>query len=142
MKKRDLYFRIAAECIPESVRRVHVLRGNRRNKVFLGKSHVTEGLMQVPSPDTLGRLWVWLHECYHMENHQHVWLGQPPSRQEAEADLYALETLERYGITVPSQVILSAMYIRKLNIHWVFALTPRWPAPRGSARVIPAGEAT
>jgi hypothetical protein len=53
--------------------------------VFLGKSHVTEGLMQVPSPDTLGRLWVWLHECYHMENHQHVWIGQPPSRQEAEA---------------------------------------------------------
>ena len=109
MKKRDLYFRIAAECIPESVRRVHVLRGNRRNKVFLGKSHVTEGLMQVPSPDTLGRLWVWLHKCYHMENHRHVWPGQPPSRQEAEADLYALETLERYGITVPSQVILSAM---------------------------------
>ena len=35
--------------------------------------------------DTLGRLWVWLHECYHMENHQHVWIGQPPSRQEAEA---------------------------------------------------------
>jgi hypothetical protein len=46
-----------------------------------------------------------------MENHRHVWLGQPPSRQEAEADLYALETLERYGITVPVvQVILSAMY--------------------------------
>ena len=120
MKKRDLYFRIAAECIPESVRRVHVLRGNRRSKDCRGRAHPSEGLMQVPPPDTLGRMWIWLRQCYHMEYHRHVWVGNPPSCQEAEADLYALETLEKYGIKVPWQVINSAigrlLYVKTIDV--------------------------
>ena len=52
--------------------------------------------MEVPVPDTLGRLWIYLHECAHFRlNHRNIIKGTNDySRAEAEAELEVMRIFD------------------------------------------------
>jgi hypothetical protein len=73
--------------------------------------------MEVPTPDTLRRLWIYLHECAHMKMHWDIPAGiQPPSRLEAEADLEVMRIFDKEGLIAPLQVLHS-----NFNSFWQVA---------------------
>ena len=63
--------------------------------------------MEVPVPDTLGRLWIYLHECAHFRlNHRNIIKGTNDySRAEAEAELEVMRIFDEEGLTAPLRVL-------------------------------------
>jgi hypothetical protein len=103
MKKTDRYLEIAAKYLPPDVTVVPVEDTGDRHQ---GRSHFNSGVMEAPIPNTIGRLWVYLHECAHMRRHRHVSkLFNTYSRIEAEADLEVMRILDEEAVRIPYRTL-------------------------------------
>jgi len=86
-----------------------------------GKSHPASGgysrhgWIEAPVPNTLARLWVFLHECQHMALHSVAYINlHTRARTEAEAELGVLRIFEAEKLILPF-VLLKA---RLLALIW------------------------
>jgi hypothetical protein len=107
--RKDRCRQIAQKHTPSDVRAIPVQETGDRHR---GRSWVNyrdaEGfrVMEVPTPDTLEQLWIYLHECAHMKMHWDIPAGiQPPSRLQAEADLEVMRIFDEEGLVAPLQVL-------------------------------------
>ena len=64
--------------------------------------------MEVPVPNTIGRLFTYLHECAHTRLRHRALANDNDSyvRNEEEADREALRILKEEGITVPRHILV------------------------------------
>ena len=109
--KRDLYFRIARENTPKCLRFVHV-KDDLRFDRYRGLAHVDDEdeygdclWFESPTPRTLGRLFIFLHECSHIRR-RHRPTAETYTKCEAEANLDTLGIFDREGIRVPLRVLI------------------------------------
>ena len=102
LTKAQLYLQIATKHTLEGVKAIAVVGTGDGHQ---GRSHVLEGVMEVPTPNTVGRLWTYLHECVHMRLSRSVRPeGNAYSRIEAEADLEVMRILDEEGVTIPANI--------------------------------------
>jgi hypothetical protein len=110
IKKEDLYRQIAAKHTPHWVRAIPVVDdGDGHRGLANPHEEDDEGYltMEVPEPNTIGGLWVYLHECAHMRLHPNLAAeGNNYSRGEAEASLEVIRILDEEGITAPLDVLV------------------------------------
>jgi hypothetical protein len=113
MTKKEGYLAIAAKYTPEEVEVVPVEDDGtgHRGKAFLHEEFDEEGnelprRMEVPVPDTLGRLWIYLHEWAHFRlNHAALTnYSNDYSRGEAEASLETMRIYDEEGLVAPLRV--------------------------------------
>jgi hypothetical protein len=117
MTEKERYLAIAAKYHPEDVEAIPVEKSGpdgHRGKAYLHEEFDEEGnelprKMEVPVPDTLGRLWVYLHECAHFRlNHGRLMPDSNDySRGEAEVNLEVMRIFDEEGLTAPLRVLLS-----------------------------------
>jgi hypothetical protein len=109
-KRKELYGKIALKNTPSSVLCIQIM--DRKNKEYDGKAFANRGLLIVPRPTTLKKLWIFLHECYHAGNFQ------PFNKihwEEYQAEEFALKSIEAAGISAPFWLIFeSRWYVRAL----------------------------
>jgi hypothetical protein len=109
-KRRDLYKKIALENTPDSVLRIEII--DKKRKEHEGIAFANRGVMAIPRPTSVYRLWVFLHECHHMERYDPF---RARHYEEFLAEKFALETIEAAGITVPFWLYFqSRSYIKHL----------------------------
>jgi hypothetical protein len=116
MKRAELYQRIAAKHTPANVVPVPVATHHRKHfhsLAYVDEEYDDEGnelprKMQVPVPNTIGRLFTYLHECTHMRLRHRPLVGDNDTyvRNEEEADREALRDLKEEGVTVPRHILL------------------------------------
>jgi hypothetical protein len=114
MTKKDRYLALAAKYKPEDVEAVPV---QKHESGYLAIAYTEEEFdeevnelsrkMQVPVPDTLGGLWIYLHECAHFRlNHRNITPGTNDySRAEAEAELEVMRIFDEEVLTAPLWVL-------------------------------------
>ena len=99
MKMKEHFAQIAQKHTASEVRVIPVQKtGDAHRGRIWGLYRDAEDFrhMEVRTPDTLGRLWIYLHECAYMNMHWHIPAGiQQPSRLEAEADLEGMRIFRR-----------------------------------------------
>jgi hypothetical protein len=97
MKKR--YFEIAA-AHSIGLRLIIMLPplSEMRHQPFNARSLPAAGIIMVHRPDTLKRLWRFLHECGHVHLHRHTPLDTPSHKLELDANQYAQKALEEAGL--------------------------------------------
>jgi hypothetical protein len=101
--KTQRYLEIAAKYLPEGVTVVPVEDTGDRHR---GRAHLYYGVMEVPTPHTIGRLWLYLHECAHMRLHRNASrVTHTYSLLEAEADLEVMRILDEEAISTPYRVL-------------------------------------
>jgi hypothetical protein len=112
--KKERYRAIAAKYKPEGVEAVPV---QKHQAGYRAIAHLDEECdedgnelppkIEVPVPDTLGRLWLYLHECAHFRlNHTLIREGTNDySRQEAEASLEVMRIFDEEGLVAPFRVL-------------------------------------
>jgi hypothetical protein len=96
--KRTVYFRIARENTPSSVAFVRLTKSS---DPYLGLAHLDdEDWIEAPIPNTLSRLFTFIHECSHIRR-CHFPTTETYTRCEAEANLDAFRIFDREGLSVP-----------------------------------------
>ena len=111
MLKQCQYFRIACENAPKCVKFVR-LKDNLRFDCYRGLADVDDideygheyPWFESPTPRTLGRLFIFLHECSHIRR-WHLPTAETYTKCEAEANLDTLKIFDREGIRVPLRVL-------------------------------------
>ena len=118
MQKKHNYYRIAADNTPANVSYVQLM--DEENNIYDARAHVTSNWVEVPAPpNTISRLFRFLHEMGHMTLHTDIRFSNPPLL-EAQAIDFVLDILEREGITtLPLQVARRELnYIELLAIDY------------------------
>ncbi len=95
---------------PRSVLCIDIM--DRKRPGYDGMARANRGVMSVPRPTTIYKLWIFLHECFHMS-------GFDPYRQyhydEYLAEQFARDTIDEAGLQAPAWLLLqSAGYIKAL----------------------------
>jgi hypothetical protein len=106
MKLRERYYEIAARYSAD-LRWITILPRLREMRLLSYNATSQPGLkvIHVRRPDTLSRLWRFLHECGHCERHQKVPNGTPYHQLELEADQYAGDVILAEGLKIPERLL-------------------------------------
>ncbi len=107
---RDRLKVVALGNTPRSVLCIDIM--DRKRPGYDGMARANRGVMSVPRPTTIYKLWIFLHECFHMS-------GFDPYRQyhydEYLAEQFARDIIEVAGLRVPLWLELqSRWYINAL----------------------------
>jgi hypothetical protein len=112
MEESERYLQIAAKHTPSGVLPVPVEdtgdghRGMAHEEDYDEEGNELPRRMEVPIPDTLLHLWIYLHECAHLR----LWHRSRPdtneySRNEAEANLEVMRIFDEEGLVAPLVVL-------------------------------------
>src|SRR5271165_4407564 len=103
MKKSELYKSIAAKHAPTDATIVPVEDTGDGHR---GRTWPQLGRIEVPEPNTVGRLWLNLHEFAHWKLHRNAKPSTHTRAQlEAEADLASMKIMDEEGVRIPFHVL-------------------------------------
>jgi hypothetical protein len=103
--KRPLYYDIAAEHSTD-LHSIYVLTTEDIRRCAQYASSIPDvRMIATPRPDTLTRLWRFLHECAHVKMHQSPAKHMSYHWLELDAERYAYMALHQAGIKIPERRI-------------------------------------
>jgi hypothetical protein len=108
-KKRDLYFEVAAEHSVglQYITILEPLKEHNRYHNFRARSLPKIGVVMSQKPNTISRLWRFLHECGHCKLHSNLRRSVDVAYHsiELEAERYAYDAIKSAGIEVSAKAL-------------------------------------